>query len=78
MQLLAAAPHRRDEIRGLQHAQVLRHALTRHVQVLAQIVERAAVVRVQQVQELAAAGIGQCLEQDVGVGALCMSSGAAI
>ena len=50
---------------------MLRHALPRHVQVFAQLVECAAVVRMQQVQQLAPAGIGQGLEQYVGVVALC-------
>ncbi|HET9106373.1 MAG TPA: hypothetical protein VFN79_04200, partial [Steroidobacteraceae bacterium] len=47
--LFPASPHRGDEVRRLQHIQVLRHALARHVQVLAELIERAAVVRVQQV-----------------------------
>src|SRR5262249_49138043 len=65
VQLFATAPHGGDQVRGLQYVQVLRHTLPCHVQVLAQVVERAAVVRVQQVQQLAPAGIGQRLEQQV-------------
>src|SRR5580700_10227713 len=70
VQLFAAAPHGGDQVRRLQQIEVLRHALPRHVQVFAQLVECAAVVRMQQVQELAPAGIGEGLEQHVGVVAL--------
>ena len=50
---------------------MLRHALPRHLQVFAQLsLSRAAVVRMQEVQQLAPAGIGQGLEQYVGVVAL--------
>ena len=70
MQLFAAAAHGGDQVRRLEHVQVLRHALPRHVEVLAEVVERAAVVRVQQVEQLAPAGIGQGLEEQVGVAAL--------
>src|SRR6185369_4538368 len=70
VQFLAAAPDGSDEIRRLQQIQMLRHALARHVQVVAQLVERAAVVRVQQVQQFAPAGIGEGLEQQIGVAAL--------
>jgi hypothetical protein len=71
VQLFAAASHGGDQVSRLEQVQVLRHALPRHFQVFAQLVERAAVVRVQQVQQLASAGIGQGLEQQVGVVALC-------
>ena len=74
------------QVRRLEHVEVLRHALPRHVQVFAQLVERLAVVRVQHVQQLAPARIRQGLEQQVGVGGhsclnvrqviTCMSSAA--
>ena len=70
VQLLAAAPHGGDQVSRLQQFEVLRHALPRHVQVFAQLVERAAVVRMQQIQQLAPAGIGQRLEQQIGVTAV--------
>src|SRR4029077_2328294 len=71
VQLFTAAPYGGDQVRRLEQAEVLRHALPCHVQVFTQLVERAAVVRMQQVQQLAPARIGQGLEQYVGVGALC-------
>lgn len=67
MQLFAAAPQGGDQIRRLQQIQVLRHALPCHVQVLAQLFEGAAVVRMQQIQQLASVGIGEGIEQQIGV-----------
>src|SRR5262249_39723001 len=70
VQLFAAPPYGGDQVRRFEHVQVLRHTLARDVQVLAQVVEPAAVVGVQQIQELAPAGIGKRLEQQVGIGTL--------
>src|SRR5579883_408830 len=67
MQLLAAAPSRSDQVRRLEHVEVLRDALARHIQMLAQLVKRAAVMRVQHIQQLAPARIGQSLEQQISV-----------
>src|SRR5690348_3594453 len=52
MQLFAAAPHRRDEVRLLEHGEVLRHALPGHVEVLAELVQGLAIVRVEQIEQL--------------------------
>src|SRR5260221_443572 len=78
MQLFAAAPDGGDQVRRLEHAEVLGHSLPRHVQVLAQLVERLTVVRVQKVEELAPAGVGQRPEEKIRVAAhmqvyTCMS-----
>jgi hypothetical protein len=67
MQLLATAPHGGHQVGRLKHAEVLRHALAGHVEMLAQLVERAPIMVVQQVQELAPAGVGEGLEQQIGV-----------
>ena len=70
MQLFAPAPDGGDEVRRFEHIQMLRHALACHVEVVAQFVEGAAVVGVQQIQQLPPAGIGQRLEEHVGVASL--------
>src|SRR6185312_1787332 len=67
VQLFPAAPHGRYEIRRLEDPEVLRDRLARHVQVRAQVAERLTVMRVQEVEALTATGVGQRLEQQVGV-----------
>jgi hypothetical protein len=67
MQLFAATSDGDHQVRGLEQGQVLCDSLAGHVEVLAQVVQGAAVVRVQQIQQLAPAGIGQRLEQEIGV-----------
>ena len=42
---IRTTPQGGDQVRRLQHVEVLRHALPCHVQVFTQLVERAAVVR---------------------------------
>jgi len=51
--LLAAALHRRDEIRGLEDVEVLGHRLARHVEVCGELRQRLPVAPVQPVEELA-------------------------
>src|SRR5450631_4124009 len=67
MQLFASAATRGDEIRRLEHRQMLGHRLARHFEVLAELRERLSIVRIEKVQKLAAIGVGECLEQQVGV-----------
>src|SRR5215471_10569748 len=70
--LLPSPPHDAHEIRLLQHAQMLRHRLPRHVHLLAQLAEREPAFGEQAVEQPAAAGIRECLEDRVhGAGALC-------
>src|SRR6185437_11058354 len=57
VQLLAALPLRRDEVRVLEDREVLRDGLARHVQSFAKCRERLAVLPAQAVEQKAAAGV---------------------
>ncbi len=67
MQFFAAASDRRDEVRRLQHVQVLGDGLPRHVQVFAEFVQRAAIMGMQKVQQLSPTRIGERPEELVSV-----------
>src|SRR6185437_5214383 len=69
MQLFATATYAGDEVRRLEHVEVLRHTLARYVEVIAELVQRLAVVGMQDVEQLASARIGQGLEKCVIVAA---------
>src|SRR5262245_57369544 len=68
MELLAATPHYRHEVRLLQQHEVLGYGLPGHVQVGAELAERLPVVSPQPVQQLSPACVGQRLEHPVHVG----------
>src|SRR5262245_13055769 len=67
MELFAAAPPGCDQVGLFQHVQVLRDGLARHVEVLAQLAEVPSVARMEQVEQLPSAGVGERLEELVGV-----------
>ena len=62
VQLLPPATHRRHEVGGLEHREVLRGALAGHREVTTQLAERQGVAFVQAVQEVPPGGIGERLE----------------
>ena len=65
VQLLPPAPHRADQVGGLQDGQMLGHRLTGHVDPPAQLPERLPVLLVQPVQQTPAGLVGQRLEDRV-------------
>ena len=67
VQLLATAANGGDEVRGLQHREVLADRLPRHVEAGAQLHEVLPAARVQAVEHAAPTRIGQRLEDCVHV-----------
>src|SRR5512146_2150170 len=67
MELFPPAPDGGDQVGGLEDSQVLSDGLTGHIQVPAKVTERPSVVAIQEIEKLAPAGIGQRLEQEVGI-----------
>ena len=67
VQLLASAPHHRDQVGRLEQREVLRHRLSRHGELLAQVRERQAALAVQAIEQLAPGAIGQRFEDPVHV-----------
>src|SRR6185312_2349926 len=67
VQLLPAAAERRDEVRGLEHGEVLADGLPGHVELRAELAQGLAVAGVQAVQQPPAAGIGERPERVVHV-----------
>ena len=67
VQLLAPASNGGDEVRRLQHREVLAHRLTRHVEPLTELHEVLPATRVQPVEHAPPARIGQRLEDRVHV-----------
>lgn len=65
VKFFTAMPDSGDEVGVLEEVEVLGHGLAGHVEVLAEGGEGLAVVLMQQVEQLAAAGIGQGLENVV-------------
>jgi len=62
MQLLAPAPDRGDQVRGLQQGQMFSHRLPGHVQMRAELPQGLPIVLVQLIQQRAPALIRQCFE----------------